>query len=145
MKRFIKNFDQTTVDFNDLFKLISIGDNDDGRSFVQDNYPSKDQILRSTFCIQDLHKSKFFYPLIQKLSDAYRLENIRLDAHAFVSFMTGNAGPAHVDNYDVLLYNLHGETMYIVEEDKYLVDAGDVIHIKAGEVHQSIAMKPRKN
>ena len=54
----------------------------------------------------------------------------------------GSVGP-HSDEYDVLLYNLFGETMYIVDKEKFILETGDLLHIKKGQVHQAITIKPR--
>ena len=100
-------------------------------------------MFRSIFCIENLHSDKFFSQLIQKLADTYQLKNVKLDGFVFLSFLQGNSGTIHQDNYDVYLYNLFGETMYIVDGKKFILEARDLLQIKAGEVHQSITIKPR--
>ena len=33
--------------------------------------------------------------------------------------------------------------MYVVNKEKYILEKGDLLQIKAGEIHQSITIKPR--
>jgi len=138
--KFIKNFDSLTLDFNNFFEMISKGDY---KSVIKNKYIVEEQVFRSIFCIENLHSDKFFSQLIQKLAETYQLKNVKLDGFVFLSFLQGNSGTIHQDNYDVYLYNLFGETMYIVDGKKFILEARDLLQIKAGEVHQSITIKPR--
>ena len=33
--------------------------------------------------------------------------------------------------------------MYIVDKEKFILETGDLLYIKAGQIHQSISLKPR--
>jgi len=110
---------------------------------LKNPYLVREQILKNTFSIEDMHTNNFFSPLIKKLVNTYELRNVKLDAYVFMSFLQGNSGPAHSDQYDVLLYNLFGETMYIVDKEKFILETGDLLYVTKGQVHQSITIKPR--
>ncbi len=138
--KFIKNFDNLTLDFNNFFEMIS---KDEYRSFIKGDHTLREKIFKSTFSVENIHSDKFFEQLIQKLADTYKLKNVGLDGFIFLSFIQGNSGTIHKDEYDVYLYNLFGETMYIVDKKKFILETGDLLQIKAGEVHQSITIKPR--
>jgi len=140
MKKFIKNFDNLTLDFNNFFEMMS---ENDYTSLMKGKYIVDEQIFKSTFCVENVHAHKFFRDLMQKLVDTYQLTNVKLDGYVFLSFLQGNSGTVHQDDYDVYLYNLFGETMYVVDKEKYILEKGDLLQIKAGEIHQSITIKPR--
>tara|TARA_E500000318_G_scaffold7883_1_gene7251 strand:- start:936 stop:1400 length:465 start_codon:yes stop_codon:yes gene_type:complete len=139
-KKFIKNFDNLSIDFNNLFELISVNNY---KSLLKNPYVVREQILKNTFSIEDIHTNNFFFPLMQKLIDTYELRNVKLDGYIFMSFLQGNSGSAHSDEYDVVLYNLFGETMYIVDKEKFILETGDLLYVTKGQVHQSITIKPR--
>jgi|TARA_R100001463_G_scaffold14101_2_gene37336 mannose-6-phosphate isomerase-like protein (cupin superfamily) len=139
-QRFIKNFDSLALDFNSFFEIMS---ENNYNSFLKTPNVRDEQILRNTFSVEDIHSHKFFFPLMEKIVKTYELKNVKLDGYVFVSFLQGNAGGAHSDEHDVLLYNLFGETMYIVDKEKFILETGDLLHIKKGQVHQAITIKPR--
>ena len=140
MNKFIKNFDNLTLDFNNFFEMIS---KSDYKSSIKNTDILEEQIFKSTFSIENIHSNKFFSQIIQKLADTYQLKNVKLDGFVFLSFLQGNSGTVHQDEYDVYLYNLFGETMYIVDKEKFILETGDLLQIKAGEVHHAITIKPR--
>jgi len=140
MNKFVKNFDNLSLDFNNLFEILS---EINLQSYISNASITEDQIFKSIFEIQDVHKHKYFENITNKIVNFYQLKNIKIDVHIFTSVLQGNSGSVHVDNYDVALYNLYGETMYIVDKEKFILEAGDLLYIKAGEIHQSISLKPR--
>ena len=145
MKKFIKNFDNLTLDFNNFFEMMSENNYTSlmKSKYILDQNDKVTEVFKGTFCVENIHAHEFFRNLIQKLVDTYQLTNVKLDGYVFLSFLQGNSGRVHKDPYDVYLYNLFGETMYIVDKEKYILEKGDLLQIKAGEVHQSITIKPR--
>ena len=136
-----------TLDFEGLFKIIST---EDFNSYLKGGHPEH-HALKSTFEI--MHNSKsistladknpLFLDLIKKMVKEFNAYDIKLDCSIFTSFVQGASGNAHVDKYDVLLYTLLGEVMYIVGDERYTLKQGDLLYIKQGEVHQSIGLTPR--
>ena len=114
MNKFVKNFDNLSLDFNNLFEILS---QLELPSYIKNTSVTQEQILKSTFEIQDVHKHKYFENITNKIVNFYQLKNTKIDVHLFTSFLQGNSGSVHVDNYDVALYNLYGETMYIVDKN----------------------------
>tara|TARA_R100001086_G_scaffold137701_1_gene71951 strand:- start:831 stop:1277 length:447 start_codon:yes stop_codon:yes gene_type:complete len=138
MSKIFKNFNEVVLDFNDLFKLLSKGD------YVTKVYQRQNNAFYNHFKIENVHKDKFFWGLINAMCNGINVKNANLDAHIFTSFLSGIGGVAHTDNYEhVLLYNLYGETIYIVEDTKYIVTPKDLLHIEGGEIHQAISLTPR--
>ena len=134
-----KSFDNLILDFNSLTQLLSCGNY---LSKLSGNY-SNELILQSTFQIKNIHSDVFFYNLIKKIINKYNLNNTKIDVDLFVGFTQGAVSIIHKDEYDVILYSLYGETMYIVDKTKYILEQGDLIKINAGEVHQAIGISPR--
>lgn len=140
MNKFVKNFDNLCLDFNNLFEILS---EMNLQSYIRNTSVTQDQVLKSTFEIQNVHAHKYFENITNKIISFYQLKNTKIDVHLFTSVLQGNSGPVHVDDYDVALYNLYGETMYIVDKEKFILETGDLLYIKAGQIHQSISLKPR--
>tara|TARA_R110000868_G_C10554970_1_gene736278 strand:+ start:42 stop:509 length:468 start_codon:yes stop_codon:yes gene_type:complete len=139
-QQFIKNFDKLTIDFNNFFEMLS---KKNYRSFIKNINIHQDHVFKTTFSVKDVHDHKFFIYLMQKMVDTYKLHNVKLDADIYTSFLQGNTGTNHEDEYDVLLYNLHGETMYLVDKERFILEPGDLLYIKKGQLHQSITLRPR--
>jgi len=134
-----KSFDNLFLDFNNLTEFLS-----------RNNYLSRligngsnDFILNSTYQVRNVHNDKFFYNLIKKIIDKYNLYGAKIDVDLFVGFTQGAVSIIHEDKYDVILYALAGETMYIVDKKQYILEPGDLIKINAGEIHQAIGISPR--
>tara|TARA_R100001015_G_C4472077_1_gene55418 strand:+ start:69 stop:527 length:459 start_codon:yes stop_codon:yes gene_type:complete len=140
VNRFVKNFDDLSLNFNDLFEILS---EMNLQSYIKNTSVNQDQVLKSTFVVQNVHIHKYFENIINKIINFYQLKNTKIDVDLFISVLQGNSGPVHVDDHDVVLYNLHGETMYIVDREKFTLETGDLLHIKTGQIHQSISLKPR--
>jgi len=134
-----KSFDNLFLDFNNLTEFLS-----------RNNYLSRligngsnDFILNSTYQVRNVHNDKFFYNLIKKIIDKYNLYSAKIDVDLFVGFTQGAVSIIHEDKYDVILYGLTGETMYIIDKKQYILEPGDLIKINAGEIHQAIGISPR--
>ena len=78
MKKFIKNFDNLTLDFNNFFEMMS---ENDYTSLMKGKYIVDEQIFKSTFCVENVHAHKFFRDLMQKLVDTYQLTNVKLEKY----------------------------------------------------------------
>ncbi len=128
-----------SLNFEELFDLLST--NSYG-SCMKGN-PPLDYVLKGTIEINNIHKNPLFLNLIKKIAKKHNIFDTKLDASLFISFLQGNAGNPHSDTYDVALYNLHGEVLYIVEKEKFFLKQGDLLYIKKGQSHQSISITPR--
>jgi len=135
----VQSFDELRLNFNQLTELLS-----------SDNYNSRfsgnclnNFILQSTVQILAVQNNKIFKDIMLKIVNEFNLYNIPLDIDLFVGFSQGSCSIIHDDPYDVLIYGLHGETIYIIDKKKYYVKPGDMIKINAGEIHQAISIEPR--
>ena len=137
--RIKKSYDSLFLDFNNLTELLS---NSNYNSKLSGNYLNI-LILQATYEIKDVHKDEFFTPLINKIVKDFNLVDCRIDVNLFVGFTQGAASIIHKDDYDVFLYSLYGETVYIVDKEKHILEQGDLITINKGEVHQAISLSPR--
>ena len=137
MPKIYKNFDNTLLDFNKLFELVS-KDN-----YVSRIYDKEKNILNNVFKIENVHTDKSFFKIINKICTKLLIKDKACDPYIFLSFLSGVSGFAHTDDYGVYLFNLHGETLYLVESEKYIVGPGDLLYIEQGEGHQSISLSPR--
>jgi len=137
--RIKKTYDSLFFDFNSLTELLST---DNYISKVSGNYLNM-FMLQATYEIIDVHKNKFFTPLIDKIVKDFNLVNCKIDVNLFVGFTQGAASIIHKDGYDVFLYGLYGETMYVIDKEKYILKQGDLIKINKEEIHQSISLSPR--
>jgi mannose-6-phosphate isomerase-like protein (cupin superfamily) len=139
VKKIFKSFDSLTLNFNELFNLFS---NDNYASITSGKYLNQ-YILDGTYVIKDVHKDIFFKNLIEKCIETFNIKDKKIDVHLFIGFKQGSTSIIHRDNYDVILYNLYGETMYIIEKENFLLEKNDLIMINKNEVHQAISMSPR--
>ena len=137
MPKIYKNFDNNLLDFNKLFELVS-KDN-----YVSEIYNKEKNVLSNVFKIENVHTDKYFFEIINKICTKLQIKNKACDPYIFLSFLSGVSGIAHTDDYGVYVYNLHGETLYLVESEKYIVCPGDLLYIEQGEWHQSVSLSPR--
>lgn len=138
-ERVKKSYDNLFLDFNNLTELLS---NNNYLSKLSGNYLNM-FILQATFQIKNVHQEKFFSNLINKIIKDFSLVNSTVDVDLFVGFTQGATSIIHRDDYDVFLYSLYGETVYIVNKKKYMIEQGDLIKINKNETHQAIGMSPR--
>ena len=139
MATVIKAFDNLRLDFNQLTDLLS-----------SHNFSSRTSgnllpqfFLQSSYQIFNVHSSVYFKNIIDKAVKKFNLYGINIDVDIFVGFTQGSSSIIHDDPYDVLIYSLYGDTMYIVDKKQYILKPGDIIRIKKGEVHQGIGLSPR--
>jgi hypothetical protein len=132
-------FDDLSLDYNSLFSLLS--DN----TYVSKIYgnPTSNNLLNNNFKVQDVHSNPYFDRILKKIIQEFKLFNKKIDIYLFLGMLQGSSSPVHTDPYDVLLYNLYGETMYIIDKEKYFIKQGELIRIFKGEVHQGISINPR--
>ena len=135
----IESFDDLRFDFNQLTELLS---SHNFKSRVSGNH-LHEFILQASYQILGTHNNVYFKNIIEKMIKQYYLYGVPLDVDLFAGFTQGAASTIHDDPYDVLIYGLYGDTMYIVDKKQYLVKAGDIIKINEGEVHQGIGLSPR--
>jgi len=135
-----KNFDNLTLDFNKLTEVLSV---DNYTSIISSNYLNN-YILQTIFKIRDVHTNDFFTDIINKICSYKKVPvESKIDAFLFVSFTQGINSIIHRDAYDVFLYSLFGETLYIIEKEKYYLKEGDLLHIKKNKTHQALGISPR--
>tara|TARA_B100000900_G_C20564092_1_gene710250 strand:+ start:44 stop:550 length:507 start_codon:yes stop_codon:yes gene_type:complete len=135
----IQSFDDLRFDFNQLTDLLSSAN---FKSRVSGNHLNE-FILQASYQILGTHTHIYFKDLIEKMIKKYYLYGVPIDVDLFAGFTQSAASTIHDDPYDVLIYGLYGDTMYIVDKKQYLVKAGDIIRINEGEVHQGIGLSPR--
>ena len=138
-ERVKKSYDNLFLDFNNFTELLS---NSNYVSKLSGNWINL-HILQATYQIKNIHHEKFFSNLINKIIKDFNLSNSKIDLDLFVGFTQGASSIIHRDDYDVFLYNLYGETMCIVEKEKYILKQGDIIRINKQETHQVIGLSPR--
>jgi mannose-6-phosphate isomerase-like protein (cupin superfamily) len=133
------DFDNLQLDYNNLFSLLS--DN----TYVSKVYGNiaSNNLLNNNFKVEDVHEHPFFKEILKKIIHEFKLFNKKIDIYLFLGMLQGSSSDVHTDPYDVYLYNLYGETMYIINKRKYFIKQGDLIKINKGEVHQGISINPR--
>ena len=137
--RVTKAFDDLRFDFNQLTDLIST---DNFKSRVSGNH-LHEFILQASYQILGTQSTVYFKNIIEKMIKEYYLYGVPIDVDLFAGFTQSAASTIHNDPYDVLIYGLYGDTMYIVDKKQHIVRAGDIIRINEGEVHQGIGLSPR--
>ena len=73
-----------------------------------------------------------------ELNKSKKMSNLYL-FFSFKSYAASN----HVDHEDVNIIGLYGKTMYIIDNKNLIVEKGDLLSIKKGTMHRSIALGPR--
>jgi len=139
MEKLKSNFSNLTIDFNQLVNLFT---KDTYETFVKDKHLSN-YVLEGIFVIKDVHRSKIFFNLLEKCVKVFNLTDKKLDAFLFIGFSPGACTEVHKDNYDVLLYNLYGKTLYTVENETYILNPTDLLYIEKNKVHQGFSITPR--
>jgi len=135
-----KNFDNLILDFNKLTEILS---SDNYSSQISGNYLNG-FMLQTIFKVRDVHTNSLFINLINKICTFKKIPiGSKLDAFLFVAFTQGANSIIHKDEYDVFLYGLFGETLYIIEKEKYNLKPGDLLHIEKEKTHQALGLSPR--
>jgi quercetin dioxygenase-like cupin family protein len=131
---------ESTFDFNQLVELMDKG-------VYKTTYTTEipchsDYVLENNFKLIHPEKTYFFNNLLKKMDEQFNTENKKSNLTLFFSFKA-SVGPSHIDKEDVNILGLYGKTLYIVDNQHYCVEKGDVLKIKRGTLHKSIALEPR--
>jgi hypothetical protein len=132
------NFSET-VDFNFISKLIN---RNNFESHISSNWLNV-YVLNSVFKITGVQKDPFFQDLYLKMNRDYNIEKIQSDLFIFMSMKIGGVSITHKDEYDVIIIGGYGKTLYIVEDEEYYVNVGDVLKIPKNYTHTALGITPR--
>jgi hypothetical protein len=132
------NFSEN-VDFNFISKLLN---RNNFESYVANNWLNA-YILNSVFKITGVQKDPFFEDLYLKMNRDYNIEKIQSDLFIFMSMKIGGASITHKDKYDVIIIGGYGKTLYIVEDEEYYVNPGDILRIPENYTHTALGITPR--
>jgi hypothetical protein len=137
----IKNFCsfRETIDFNFLSNLL---DRNNFETKFSNNWLNN-YIFESIFKIQNVETDNFFKEIFNYLNINYNKENKKSDLFLFFSLTSGNKSITHWDEHDVFIIGLYGKTIYIVENQEFCLEQGDLLLIKKNEVHKAIGLTPR--
>lgn len=99
----------------------------DGLAFVTHNV---EEHIDS--CKMFIEQVKFLFP------------NKIASAHAYTTITKKSKGLGnHKDTVDVLFWQVHGTTLWIVEDIEFILEPGDIIFVPTGISHQVISLTPR--
>ena len=132
------NFSET-VDFNFISKLLN---RNNFESHISSNWLNV-YVLNSVFKITGVQKDPFFQDLYLKMNRDYNIEKIQSDLFIFMSMKIGGVSITHKDEYDVIIIGGYGKTLYIVEDEEYYVNAGDILRIPKNYTHTALGITPR--
>jgi len=132
------NFSET-VDFNFISKLLN---RNNFESHISSNWLNV-YVLNSVFKITGVQKDPFFQDLYLKMNKDYNIEKIQSDLFIFMSMKIGGVSITHKDEYDVIIIGGFGKTLYIVEDEEYYVNAGDILRIPKNYTHTALGITPR--
>lgn len=127
------------IDFNFLSNLL---DKDNFTSMIASNYLNS-FILESVFKINLIEQDSFFHELFNLLQNNFNKDNKKSDLHLFFSLVSGNKSITHKDENDVYIVGAHGKTLYRVNNEDFVVEKGDLLHIPKYEIHKAIGFTPR--
>ena len=128
-----------TIDFNFISNLLN---RNNMSSRISSNW-IESFILDSVFKIENVENDYFFNEIYNLLKSKFNKENKKSDLFLFFSFTSGNKSITHRDDYDVFLLGLYGKTIYIVENEEFCLEQGDLLSIKKNELHKAIGLTPR--
>ncbi len=132
------NFSEN-VDFNFISKLLN---RNNFESYVANNWLNA-YILNSVFKITGVQKDPFFEDLYLKMNRDYNIEKMQSDLFIFMSMKIGGASITHKDKYEVIIIGGFGKTLYIVEDEEYYVNPGDILRIPENYTHTALGITPR--
>ena len=128
-----------TIDFNFISNLLN---RNNMSSRISSNW-IESFILDSVFKIENVENDYFFNEIYNLLKSKFNKENKKSDLFLFFSLTSGNKSITHRDDYDVFLLGLYGKTIYIVENEEFCLEQGDLLSIKKNELHKAIGLTPR--
>ena len=127
------------IDFNFISNLL----NRNNMCSKISNNSNEIFVLDSVFKIENVETVYFFKELYNLLNDKFNNENKKSDLFLFFSLTSGNKSTIHRDNYDVFIIGVYGKTIYIVDDQEFCVEQGDLLIIKKNELHVAIGLTPR--
>ncbi len=136
-KNFLKFEDK--IDFNTISNICSSGNY---KSCITSRWLT-DYALESIFQIQRIENIPIFNNLFIDLNSQVNKKNFKSDLDVFFSLVPGTRSNTHSDNYDVCIIGAYGRTLYKVDDKEFIVNKGDLLHIKAGQLHTAIGLDPR--
>lgn len=140
-KRLIKNFCKfENFDFNTIAEIYKKSHH----KSIHASIWNSEYTLNSTFQIRDIQTNKMFIDLYNKFKEFYNLpEHYYSNLDIFFSFAPGTSSITHKDNYNVGILATHNDVVVRIENEKYILNPGDLINIYANETHQIIGIDPR--
>jgi hypothetical protein len=122
--------------------LSNLLDRNNFQSHISSNWQQK-FILESVFKICDIEKDFYFTDIFNVLNKNYNKNNKKSDLYIFFSLVSGNKSITHRDEYDVIIVGLFGKVVYIVENEYFTVEPGDLLIIEKNKLHKAIGLTPR--
>jgi len=137
----IKNFISLEKKF-DFNYLSSILNRNSLKSFYQNTY-NAEKVLNHTVKVVDVQKDFYFHDLYEMFNFKYNTKKIKNNFILFASFSFGCVTEPHIDLEDVYILGLFGKTFYVVEDNEYIVEEGDLLKIDANKNHYAVSLSPR--
>ncbi len=140
-KRITKNFCKIeNCDFNTISSILR---DLHCKSFHSSSW-LKDHCLNCTFQIKNVQSHLMFKDLFIKLKSFLKVpKNHKSNLDIFFSLAPGAASDTHKDNYDVAILAVKNDIVVRVNEERHILNPGDLIKINKDEIHQIIGIDPR--
>lgn len=137
----IKKFFSFTdsVDFNFLSNLL---DRNNFQSSISSNWQQQ-FVLESVFKVSNLEKDFYFSEIFNALNQNYNKDNKKSDLYIFFSLVSGNKSITHRDEHNVIIIGFFGKVVYIIENEHFTVESGDLLVIPKNKLHKAIGLTPR--
>ena len=138
---FVKNFItfNEILDFNFISNLVN---KNNFESSISSNW-MESFILESVFKIKNVQNDFFFKEMFLLLNNNYNKEKNHATIDLYFSMVSGSKSITHKDDYDVLIIGMYGKTLYIVEEEEFIVEPGDLLSIPKNKLHKAMGISPR--
>lgn len=127
------------IDFNFIADLVS---NNHFEHIITGPHMER-FVLDATYLIMNVQKDIAFRDIWSVLEQRYNTNKVKSNLHIFYSFMSGGKSTSHIDEETVVLTGAFGKTMYLIDDKEFLLEPGDVLHIKKGTRHKAISITPR--
>ena len=137
----IKNFINFEKDF-DFNYLSTILNRNSLKSLYQNTF-NLEKVLNHTVKIVDVQKDFYFHDLYEMFNFKYNTKKVKNNFTLFASFSFGCATEPHTDLEDVYILGLFGKTFYVLEDNEYIVEKGDLLKIEALKNHYAVSLSPR--
>lgn len=110
-------------------------------SYYKSDY-AEGKILNEVFQIKHVHGHPIFKDFCDKIVKDFSVKT-PWDLDMFLAFAPGSSGATHVDPYEVFILSVLGQTCFRDGDGNHILNPGDLISFKRGEVHQGIGLDPR--